>query len=394
MRLVIGKSPAARNTRLSGSTLGDLAGISVREAGTGEVAGAGEILAEARGSFFAVAQKGRSFQRANPQARVLVDRGRFLLIDWPEPQQWVEEPGCFAVVPYSDGVIDFSVHRGAVVERRLDIAELVASFSADDLQRQVVALAAIYSRQSTLPGFAQALELCEPVLAAAGCEVSRQTFAMPGGSSCNLVGYRRGSGSEPRLLIMGAHLDTVNHEDGERSRAPGADDNATGSATVMQVATALSRARDLAHDVAFLLFGGEEQGLLGSRYFVENLPPADRARIAGVVNIDMAGSKNTAEPSVLLEGAPLSQAVINQLASAAATYTDLETQVSLNPYASDHVPFIDAGIPAVLTIEGADSAYAHEHTARDVPNRVDFELHRQITMMDLAWLATEAMPKP
>jgi Zn-dependent M28 family amino/carboxypeptidase len=162
----------------------------------------------------------------------------------------------------------------------------------------------------------------------------------------------------------------------------------------MQVATALSRARDLAHDVAFLLFGGEEQGLLGSRYFVENLPPADRARIAGVVNIDMAGSKNTAEPSVLLEGAPLSQAVINQLASAAATYTDLETQVSLNPYASDHVPFIDAGIPAVLTIEGADSAYAHEHTARDVPNRVDFELHRQITMMDLAWLATEAMPKP
>ncbi|MGI8908147.1 MAG: M28 family peptidase [Candidatus Sumerlaeaceae bacterium] len=93
-----------------------------------------------------------------------------------------------------------------------------------------------------------------------------------------------------------------------------------------------------------------------------------------------------------LEGAPLSQEVIDQLASAAATYTNLETQVSLSPYASDHVPFLNAGIPAVLTIEGADSAYAHEHTARDLTSRLDFELHPQITMRNLAWLATETMP--
>ena len=70
---------------------------------------------------------------------------------------------------------------------------------------------------------------------------------------------------------------------------------------------------------------------------------------------------------MLLEGAPLSQDVIDQLAMAAATYAELDTQIFLNPFASDHVPFIDAGIPAVLTIEGADGAYAHEHTARDVP---------------------------
>ena len=392
MRLLIRKNSGAHDARAAGRAELDLGGVLVRGANADEDAAPDEILAEAQGAFFAVAQKGRSFQRANPQARVVVDRGRYLIIDWAEPRPWTEEPGCFAVVPYADGVIDFGLRHGAVAERRPDIAVLVDSFTASDLERQVAALANIHTRQSTLPGFVQALDLCEPILAAAGCAVSRQPFNMPGGSSSNLIGWRRGTAAEPRLLVIGAHLDSVNHEDGDGARAPGADDNATGAVTVMQVATALAGAPELAHDVAFVLFGGEEQGLLGSRHFVRNLSPSDRTRLAGVVNIDMAGSKNTPNPSVLLEGAPLSQAVIDQLASAAATYTSLNTQVSLNPYASDHVPFIDAGIPAVLTIEGADEAYAHEHTSRDVVGRLDFELHRQITMMDLAWLATAAIP--
>jgi hypothetical protein len=350
-----------------------------------------DIIASPRGEFFAVAQKGRSFQRANPQARVLVDSGRFLLIDWAEPERWAEEPGCFAVVPYADGVVDFSLRSGRRAQLRADIVELVNSFSVDDLRQLVERLVAIHNRQSTGAGFVEALDVCEPVLAAAGCETSRQPFTMAGGQSYNLVGFRRGSAPDARLLIIGAHLDSVNHENGDGSRAPGADDNASGSVTVLQAATALSTTGELTHDIAFVLFGGEEQGLLGSRHFVQQLSPEDRARIAGVVTIDMAASKNTENPTVLLEGAALSQVIIDQLASAAATYTSLETQVSLNPYASDHVPFIETGIPAVLTIEGADGAYAHEHTARDITSRLDFELHRQVTMMNIAWLAENAM---
>jgi hypothetical protein len=55
------------------------------------------------------------------------------------------------------------------------------------------------------------------------------------------------------------------------------------------------------------------------------------------------------------------------------------------------VPFIDRGLAAVLTIEGTDSAFEHEHTARDTPDRLDFELHRQITAMNLAWLVEQAV---
>jgi Zn-dependent M28 family amino/carboxypeptidase len=111
-----------------------------------------------------------------------------------------------------------------------------------------------------------------------------------------------------------------------------------------------------------------------------------------MINIDMAASRNTPNLSVLLEGAPLSRGLIDGLAAVAATYTPLETQVSLQPFGSDHLPFLQAGLPAVLTIEGTDSAYEHEHTARDTPDRLDYVLHRAITRMDLAWLLEQTLP--
>ena len=50
----------------------------------------------------------------------------------------------------------------------------------------------------------------------------------------------------------------------------------------------------------------------------------------------------------------MSQALMNDLTDAAHDYTSLAVQTSLNPFASDHVPFINASLPALLTIEGAD----------------------------------------
>jgi Zn-dependent M28 family amino/carboxypeptidase len=189
--------------------------------------------------------------------------------------------------------------------------------------------------------------------------------------------------------VLCAHLDSVNHDAGPDDAAPGADDNASGSATVAAIATAVAT-ESLQHDVHFVLFGGEEQGLFGSLHYVSRLSVADRARVAGVINIDMAAVKNTPTPTVLLEGATVSRGVISALAQAAATHTSLTTQTSLNPFNSDHVPFIDRGMPAVLTIEGTDDANPHEHTDRDTPDRLDFALHREITMMNLAWLLEQA----
>jgi Zn-dependent M28 family amino/carboxypeptidase len=65
-------------------------------------------------------------------------------------------------------------------------------------------------------------------------------------------------------------------------------------------------------------------------------------------------------------------------------------QVSLNPFASDHVPFLDEGLPAVLTIEGADHANDRIHTAADTLDHIDLSLAYQILRMNTAYVASLA----
>ena len=71
------------------------------------------------------------------------------------------------------------------------------------------------------------------------------------------------------------------------------------------------------------------------------------------------------------------------------TYTGLQVQTSLHPFASDHVSFIRAGMPAVLTIESADEANQHIHTARDTLDTINYDLALDIVRMNLAFVAEE-----
>jgi Zn-dependent M28 family amino/carboxypeptidase len=103
--------------------------------------------------------------------------------------------------------------------------------------------------------------------------------------------------------------------------------------------------------------------------------------------MDMVGSLNSAAPTVLLEGAAVSQAVIDGLALAASTYTGLAVQTSLNPFNSDHVPFIRKEVPAVLTIEGTDDANHDIHSPRDTLDRINFDLALEILRMNTAFVA-------
>jgi Zn-dependent M28 family amino/carboxypeptidase len=92
---------------------------------------------------------------------------------------------------------------------------------------------------------------------------------------------------------------------------------------------------------------------------------------------------------VLLEGAPVARRVMDGLARAAATYTELRVERSLEPFASDHVPFIQAGVAAVLTIEGADTANTAIHSAQDTPDRIDYGLLLDILRMNVAFVVEE-----
>lgn len=262
---------------------------------------------------------------------------------------------------------------------------MLGTLSVPQYERYLTTIAAPVTRHSLSPEFTEVMAIAATELGALGYTVTRAAIAVGGGRSENLIAHRSGTAAGPRKLVVAtAHLDSVN-QDGRSLPAPGADDNASGSAGVLELGRVLA-GRTWPNDILLILFGGEEQGLLGSIDYVGALDPESRQRMSAVINMDMIGRQNTTAPGVLIEGGPSSRDLMDELVAAAGTWTDLDVTTSLNPFASDHVPFIDAGLPAVLTIEADDRTNTDVHTAGDVLAAVDPDLAVETLRMNLAVL--------
>jgi hypothetical protein len=360
-----------------------------------------------RARLHVVIQKGRLFQREHPKVPVLADKGRFLLVDMaPSLARKLakrKEP-CFTVRTLEQldapdrgrNRIAFATRSGAAPAARAPvpaIQALVDRISRAPFEADLTELVALPTRFSTSNHYKTACDLAEQKLASFGLATSRQAISVNGTPSANVIARRNGTGPASRgVILVSAHLDSVNHEGTASSKAPGADDDGSGSAGVIAIARALKEKTGI-NDLVFVLFGGEEQGLFGSKHFVRSLSSAQRARIRAVVNMDMIGRLNIATPTVLVEGRALSQSMIDGLSAAASTYTTLAIETSLNAANSDHVSFLDKNIAAVLTIEGADSTNEEIHTARDTLDHINFDLALQILRMNTAFVA-EALDSP
>ncbi|MET1085903.1 MAG: M28 family metallopeptidase [Arthrobacter sp.] len=265
---------------------------------------------------------------------------------------------------------------------------LAGDVSTDSYREVLEELTAHPTRHSFSPSYRDAARKVGDRFSALGYATREEPISFGGHQTLNIVADKPGTAPEEerRLVYVVGHLDSINEAGGVSAPAPGADDNASGAAGVMEIARVLAAAT-AQHSLRLVLFGGEEQGLHGSRIHVAGLSDADRARISMVLNMDMIGRLNTAAPSVLLEGAPVSQHVIDALAQAAHDTSELEVFVSLAPFASDHVSFIDAGLPAVLTIEGEDQLNTDEHTPRDTLGGLDLPVAISILRMNTVAVA-------
>lgn len=347
----------------------------------GEVAGIADLRL--------VTQVGRLFQIDHPDIQVLIDKGRFLVAHIPAERaaQMVEHDAvCYGIALLQEGMIAFEPAAHVARTPEPWIQNLVNQVSRASYQTTLTHLASYPTRHSRSSHFSAAAAWASDELQRFGYTTRTNAITVGAGQSLNIIGDRAGSRSAPRdLVIVTAHLDSINHPAGGApyDPAPGADDNGSGSAALLEIARILG-GHPAEHDLRLILFGGEEQGLLGSSHYVAALPAADRARVRTVINMDMIASLNTPTRTVLLEGAPVSATLMDRLGVAAATYTSLAVQRSLNPFASDHVPFINASIPAVLTIEGTDSANTNIHTAGDTIAHIDWELALDIIRMNVA----------
>jgi peptidase M28-like protein len=345
------------------------------------------VAAASAAGLALVTQVGRAFQDEHPKVRVVLDHGRHLVVDTATlPEKLAVEDVCWRVdaLPADMVVVD----RPALRPGRTDplTVELLGQLFPSAFDSDLKELVGFGTRHSLSSGFDEAAEWAADRFMSLGYTVAEQSIAVGSGRSRNVIADLSGlDGDTDNLVLVTAHLDSVNLVGGAAAPAPGADDNGSGSAGVLELARVLASTA-WESNLRLILFGGEEQGLHGSRQHVAGLTPEDRARIRAVLNMDMVATRNTAEPAVLLEGAPVSQQLIDDLAAAAATYTGLRVETSLKPFASDHVPFIDAGAPAVLSIEGADSANGNIHTAADTLDHIDLELMLEILRMNAAAL--------
>jgi Zn-dependent M28 family amino/carboxypeptidase len=337
-------------------------------------------------------QKGRLFQQEHPEVPILIDKGRFLVVDLTpdlvESYQKGDEP-CYGIKPLEENMVVFREQPKAALRTtpQVGIQNLLAQLSRSSLAANLTQLVSWSTRYSTSSFYRLAADWSKEQLETIGYDTRLETITVGSSTSQNVIADRPGDHSETKdLILVIAHLDSINIPGGADAIAPGADDNGSGSAGLLEIAKVFKTHQNK-HDLRLILLGGEEQGLFGSKQYVAGLDTTEQARIKAVLNMDMIGGLNTTTPTVLLEGAPICQAIIDALSEAAATYTELTVQTSLNPFASDHVSFIDREIAAVLTIEGGDSANSNIHSANDTLDRINYDLMLQILRMNVAFIA-------
>jgi hypothetical protein len=232
-------------------------------------------------------------------------------------------------------------------------------------------------------------------LSETGLDVSYHAYTWGDYEGRNVVAEKRGVVDPEQVYLITAHLDDMP----PGPRAPGADDNASGSVAVMMAARLLVP-RDLAYTVRFVLFTGEEYGLLGSDAYA-----ADRSArgedIRGVINLDMIGY-NTGIPGCEVfarsghsTGAAESRRLAALFAEMASVYDlDLVPQeIVIDDYplvgGSDQWSFIAQGYSAILVSEGFSSGdfNPYYHEISDTVSIMDLDYYADLTRASIAALA-------
>jgi hypothetical protein len=245
-------------------------------------------------------------------------------------------------------------------------------------------------REATSRNFAKAAAFVERRFERLGYDVRRTKVRVPAGNSWGTP-VRRGTSvnviaeaqdfdaSEPHVVIA-AHLDTV-------PVAPGAEDNASGIAVLLQLAAMVSQ-QPAGLPVQFIAFGAEEpRGSgdalhhFGSRQHVATLSRSQRRAIQAMVALDRVGVRASYVPvcTANSEGDRVRNAL-----RAAARRADIPTRTCTN-YTSDHWSYAKAGVPAIRL---GSIPYAGYHSRGDVPSVVDRRQLDRVGRSVWVWLQT------
>uniref|UniRef100_UPI0004C5F0DD M28 family metallopeptidase n=1 Tax=Streptomyces globisporus TaxID=1908 RepID=UPI0004C5F0DD len=191
-------------------------------------------------------------------------------------------------------------------------------------------------------GYKASIDFVKAKLDAAGYTTTLQQFSYNGATGYNLIADWPG-GDPNQVIMSGSHLDSV-------TAGPGINDNGSGSAAILETALAVSRAQlQPTKHLRFGWWGAEELGLVGSKYYVNNLPSTERSKISGYLNFDMIGSPNPGY--FVYDDDPTIEQTFKNYYAGLGIPTEIETE---GDGRSDHAPFKNVGIPVGGLFSGAD----------------------------------------
>ncbi len=196
--------------------------------------------------------------------------------------------------------------------------------------------------------------------------------------TCNIAGILPGAGDlADDWIVIGGHYDHIGHgyvgsrAPGVHAIHPGADDNASGTAAVLVLAERLhdwaEESEDDRRSIIFMGFGGEEAGLHGSRYFVNN-PTIDTDRVSAMINLDMVGRLRN---DTLMIGGTGTAEEFDDMLPGHVEPTGLTVQATRGGTGpSDHSSFFSGGMPVLFFFTGLHDDY---HRPEDEAWTVDPE---------------------
>jgi Zn-dependent M28 family amino/carboxypeptidase len=175
-------------------------------------------------------------------------------------------------------------------------------------------------------------------------------------------------------VVVGAHYDHLglgwpDVREGNAGKIHyGADDNASGVAVMIELAKLMAETSKPDRTIIFVAFTGEENGLMGSRHYVQNMKKFPAEKIIGALNLDTVGRLG-ANKILILNSQSASE--WKHIAMGIGHVTSIQYElISQELDASDQVSFIDAGVPAIQIFAGANVDY---HKPSDTPDKIDAE---------------------
>ena len=328
-----------------------------------------------------------------PQTDASAGGGAEATPDAAAPVGGVVAPDATAPAP------DAATPDAALPQAPADPLALAGEVRQDTLAENIEALAALGTRYTYSDGDERARDHLVERLGALGYETELDAFRFAGEDAENVIARKVGTVTPDIVYIFSAHYDSTSET--PETSAPGADDNASGVAAVLEAARVLADV-PLESSVWFVLTAAEEQGSVGSAHLARRLK-TEHTDVRGVIAPDMIGYWPLGDDDALdLLGDMGSVALVDRMAALAdALGVPYKRYIEHEYcYGDDHTNFQEAGFPAISpmdcveahNIPASGETLGHYHRSSDTLETLHLPFTTRVAGLIVATLADLAVP--